>query len=214
MKRHYRYWTTLLGVVVLLLNLTSGIQAQAVGERAPGISTGFNLGLAWLNDNDLGTGLSGRAFVEYAPYIHEVALKLSLGFLYFKNDVTIGQGAFSATANNVEFSDLYLTGGLIYRLSRGNIVPFLTGNLGVYFYNQEEVLPVVGPIIEGQQVSSQYTIKTREGSDFGMNLGGGLEFFVSRRSSISVEMLVHFLFGEIDDQVLDLSAMFRFFPKK
>ena len=202
-----------LAVLVVLVGVTIGLQNIHADERAPGWSSGFNLGTAWLREDDLGTGFSGRVFLEYAPYVHEIALKLGIGYLRFEDNVTLGQGAFSSTAK-LTFSDLYFTGGLVYRFSRGNIVPFLTGNLGVYHYNKDEVSPAVGPILDGEQVSPQNTVKTLNGNDLGMNFGGGFEFFVGKRSSISVEMLVHLLFGEVDDEVLDVTAMFRFFPKK
>ena len=41
-------------------------------------------------DGELGAGFSGRAFVEYAPYIHEIGLKLSGGYLWFEDTETVG----------------------------------------------------------------------------------------------------------------------------
>lgn len=183
----------------------------AFAERGPGFSSGINVGIARFSDGDLGTGLSGRAFLEYAPYIHEIAVRLSGGYFRFKDDVTIGQGAFSSS-QELEFEDIYLTGGLIYRLTRGNIVPYLMANLGIYHYRKDDVSAATGPVIDGTQVSPFDSVEFHDGNDFGMNIGGGIEYFLTRSMSLSVEVLAHKVFGEVDSEILDVTMAFRFFP--
>jgi len=197
-------------LLAMIAAIPSGVLAS---ERAPGLSSGFNLGTGGVFSGDFGIGLSGRAFIEYAPYIHEIALKLTGGYLRFEDDVTIGIAPYTSK-QNVVFENAYLTGGVIYRFSRGKIVPFATGNLGVYRYYKDELFSTSGPIIDGQQVSPYNAVREREGYAFGLNAGGGVEFFTGRSSSISIEGLCHAIFGEADDQVWDISAMFRFFPGK
>ncbi len=189
------------------------VQIAAAQERTTGFSSGLSFGVARFSDGDLGTGLSGRVFLEYAPYIHEIALRLSGGYFRFEDDIEFGRSPFSSK-ENVVFEDLYATGGVIYRFSRGKIVPFLTANLGVYHYRKEDVSAAPGPIIGGVQVSPFDTVKLKTGNDFGFNLGGGIEYFMSGRTSLSLEMLMHSIHGEIDDQIFDLTVMFRFLPKK
>ncbi len=204
-----------LSVVVIVVGMTlalSGMQPILAGERSSGFSTGFNLGVARFSDGDMGTGFSGRAFLEYAPYIHEIALKLSGGYFRFQDEVTLGNGAFTSE-EDVIFEDFYLTGGLVYRLSRRRIVPFATLNLGAYYYHKEDVSSAVGPIIDGIQVSPFDTVDYKDGFDFGGNLGGGLEFFTSSTTSISMEALLHVILGEVDSKVFDFSVMFRYFPE-
>ncbi len=212
MKKIYQSSAVFVVVVGMILAL-SGIQTAFAGERTSGFSSGVNAGVVRFFDGDLGIGFSGRAFLEYAPYIHEIALRLTGGYFRFQDEITLGQGAFTSE-EDVVFEDFYLTGGLVYRFSRGKMVPFGTLNLGVYHYRKEDVSSAVGPVIIGTQVSPFDTVDFREGNDFGVNAGGGLEFFTSNTTSISMELLVHAIFGEVDNQVLDFTAMFRFFPEK
>jgi opacity protein-like surface antigen len=199
--------------LMVLVLATAAMSPVFAEERNTGFSSGVNVGVARFSDGDLGTGFSGRVFVEYAPYIHEIALRLSGGYLRFEDDVTLGQGAFSSS-EDVVFEDFYLTGGIIYRFSRGKIVPFVTANVGVYHYRKEDVSAAVGPVIDGVQVSPYDTVESLEGNDFGFNVGGGVEFFMNERTSISVEMLLHSITGEVDSEIFDVTAMFRFFPHK
>jgi hypothetical protein len=212
MKKQSWNRTVLIVCGILVLMITSAQRCLAE-ERDTGFSSGVNIGVARFFDGDLGTGFSGRVFLEYAPYIHEIALKLSGGYFRFVDEVVLGYGAFQSE-EEVIFEDLYLTGGVVYRFSRGKTVPFATANLGVYRYQMEEVNPAPGPVISGIQVSPYDTVDYKEGYDLGVNLGGGVEFFISKTTSISMELLAHKIFGEVDDAILEFTAMFRFFPRK
>jgi hypothetical protein len=199
--------------VCIVLNIfwASIVLAQ---ERKTGFSSGLNLGVARFSDGDLGTGFSARAFLEYAPYISEIALRLSGGYLRFKGIVKLGSGALSSE-ENVTFEDFYATAGLIYRFSRGTRVPFVTANLGIYHYKKEEVSPAAGAIIDGVQMSPYDVVTPLEGNDFGFNVGGGIEyFFKDSKTSLSLEMLLHSIQGEVNSEIFDLTLMFRFLPKK
>ena len=197
-------------IIVLTAMVVSSFQPASAEDRTK-FSSGVSIGAARFSDGDLGIGFSGRAFLEYAPYIPEIALRLSAGYLRFDDEVTLGQGAFSST-EDVVFEDIYVTGGLVYRFTRGKIVPFVTVNAGIYHYRKEDVSPAVGPVIDGEQVSPFDTVDSKNGNDFGMNVGGGVEFFLSKNTSLSMELLGHAIFGEVDSQIFDLTAVFRFFP--
>ena len=200
-------------VLLVMIVLITGIGAQIVAaqERITGFSKGLNLGIARVSDDDFGIGLSGRGFLEYAPYIHEIGLRLSGGYFRFQNKVTLGRRPFTSE-QEITFESFYATGGAIYRYSRGRIVPFLTANLGVYRYWKEEVSPASGPIIGGIQLSTYDQVETKDGNAFGFNIGGGLEYFMNSKTSMSLEMLIHSVHGEVDEQVYDLTIMFRFLP--
>ncbi|GAK59029.1 hypothetical protein U27_06005 [Candidatus Vecturithrix granuli] len=199
------------GVIIVLTAVVVGSLQSASAEYSTKFSSGVSVGAARFSDGDMGIGFSGRAFLEYAPYIPEIALRLSAGYLRFQDEVKLGQGAFSST-EDVIFEDIYVTGGLVYRLTRGNIVPFVTANAGIYHYRKEDVSAAAGPVIDGVQVSPFDTIDSKDGNDFGVNAGGGVEFFLSKNTSLSVELLGHVIFGEVDSQIFDLTAVFRFFP--
>ena len=202
------------GLNLLHVIFTQRVAAQVVEpERTTGISEGFSLGLARCTDGDFGTGFSGRGFVEFAPFIHEIGLRLSVGYLRFEDTVELGYLPFSST-KELTFESFYLTGGAIYRFSRGKIVPFLTGNVGVYHAQKEQVAPAPGIIIDGVQMSPYNTVKLVDEYDFGFNVGGGIEYFMSGNTSLSVETLAHSILGNINNEIFDVMVMFRFFPKK
>ena len=196
---------------VIGLMAMGNVQTPMAEERKPGWSTGGNFGPGWFLDGYLSTGFSGRAFVEYAPYIPEIGVKLTGGYLRFVDNMTVGKGTFTST-EEVVYDDWYVTGGMVYRFSRGKVVPFVTGNLGVYRYRKEKVEAGLGPIVDGERTSPYNIVKMHDGYAFGLNGGGGLEFFVGERTSLSVESVAHFTFGGENDQIIDITAMFRFLP--
>ena len=138
MEHLYRVKSCVLAVMIAGGVMIGMIHPGWAEERGPGWSSGFTFGPARFFDGYLGTGFSGRAFVEYAPYIHEIGLKLTGGYFRFQDTVETGKAGISSS-QDLTFQSFYLTGGIVYRLSRGNIVPFLAGNLGVYSYNKEDV---------------------------------------------------------------------------
>lgn len=207
-----RMWRDVVGLGIILL-FSVNIASVSAAEYNKKWSSGVNFGGARFTDGDLGTGLSARAFLEYAPYIPEIALKLSGGYLRFSDKVKVGYGTFSTT-EKVSFEDMYLTGGIVYRLSRNKTVPFATANIGVYHYRMDEVLPGLGPVVDGTQRSPYAIVKFRDGYDLGVNVGGGVEFFITNQMSLSIETLVHFIRGKVDDEIIDCTAMFRFFPQQ
>lgn len=212
MKKKGLCWSVLLlvsmGIVIMI-----GTPHVCASERGPGWSGGFGLGTAWFLDGYLSTGFSGNIFFEYAPYIHEIGVRFTGGYLRFSDTVNVGRGSFTSR-EEVNYDNWFLTGGLVYRFSRTNVVPYVLGNLGVYRYHKEDVNPGVGPIIDGEQVSPYNTIVKNQGYAFGLNGGVGLEFFMSQTASISLQSLVYAIFGSGSDQIIDVTLMFRFFPEK
>lgn len=199
-----------LGLALLSLFVTRSIAGQ---ERIPGFSTGLTLGAATISDDDFGLGMTARAFAEYAPFIHEIAMRLSVGYLRFGDYVEIGERPFNSR-EHILLEDTYGALGVVYRFSRGRFVPFATANLGLYRYEKEDVYPAAGPVIDGTQYSPFNAIRQRTGTDFGVNLGGGVEYFFDETLSMSVEVLVHSIQGEVNSEVLDLAVSFRFLPQK
>lgn len=203
----------IVGVLLIVFVLINAwVPDVLAGERYPGFSNGVTVGAARFFDGDLGIGLSGRVFLEYAPYIHEIGLRLTGGYLHFADTITIGTPPFSSK-EDVIVDDMYATAGIIYRFSRGKFVPFLTGGLGLYRYHKEDVYPAPGPIIGGVQASITDVVKEKKGNDFGFNLGGGIEYFMNNRTSLSLEMLMHSIYGEMNSEIFDITVVFRFLPQ-
>ncbi|PID55960.1 hypothetical protein CSB45_13480 [candidate division KSB3 bacterium] len=199
-------------VLCLVIFASVGLARElAAEEQTTGWSKGVNLGSAWCLDGYLATGLSGRVFVEYAPYIPEIGVKITGGYLRFVDDVTAGKGLFRASEEAV-YDNWYLTGGMVYRFSRAKVVPFVTGNVGIYRYRKEKIHAGVGPIIDGERGSPYTVVTMHEGYAFGINGGGGIEVFLGQKTSLSLESIVHCSFGGESDQIVDLTAMLRFLP--
>src|SRR5262245_5972922 len=73
---------------------------------------------------------------------------------------------------------IVLDGNLVYNFEHGVWHPYLTGGVGMYHYRFNE----------GSTTSSD--------TKAGFNLGGGVEYFLSRRDTVSGEVLSHIVPGE------------------
>lgn len=73
---------------------------------------------------------------------------------------------------------LVLDGNLVYNFEHGVWHPYLTGGVGMYHYRFNE----------GSTTSSD--------TKAGFNLGGGVEFFLSRHDTVTGEVLSHIVPGE------------------
>jgi hypothetical protein len=107
----------------------------------------------------------------------------------------------------------YGTLGVVYRFTRGHLVPFATANVGAYRYTKEDVFPSGGPVIDGERQSPYNIVHQTSGTDFGGNIGGGIEYFMGDDVSMSAEVLLHSIWGEVSSEVLDVTVTFRFLPQ-
>ena len=73
---------------------------------------------------------------------------------------------------------LHVAGNIVYRWETGASHPYVTGGAGVYRYAVERV------------VSSRSTVRASQ-THAGLNVGGGFEFFETRRSAVTAEVLYH-----------------------
>lgn len=73
-----------------------------------------------------------------------------------------------------------LDGNLVYNFEGGKVHPYVTGGIGMYHYR----------LNEGSTLGSD----TKAGFD----LGGGAEYFLTRRDTITGEVLVHIVPGDIN----------------
>jgi hypothetical protein len=67
-------------------------------------------------------------------------------------------------------------------------------------------------VINGTQQSPFNVVYENSGVDFGINAGGGLEYFMGDDISMSFEVLLHGITGEVSSGVVDFSVSFRFLP--
>jgi opacity protein-like surface antigen len=194
----------LIALVILSFSLFSITYAQETARSR--VSGGFNLGIARFLDNvdDLGTGFSIRGYGEYI-LVPNISLLFMGGYIEFDEDVSLGSGTTFATTEPVRFDEAYVTGGLKVRfVPRGKFTPFVMGSVGVYNGHKEDVTPITTGIAD--------TTKTIESNDFGFNVGGGVEYFVSKRVSLAFEVLFHFTEGDIDEELVDFVGGLRYAP--
>ena len=121
MRNNCKRLKSIVLLVTIVVVTGMGTQLVAAQERTTGFSKGFSFGVARLSDGDFGVGFSGRAFLEYAPYVHEIAFRLLGGYLRFQDTVKLGYRPFDSE-EELSFESFYATGGMIYRYSRGKIV--------------------------------------------------------------------------------------------
>jgi outer membrane protein with beta-barrel domain len=77
-------------------------------------------------------------------------------------------------------SPVYLDGNVVYNWEGGILHPFVTGGAGLYFYRSS---------IDGARNMTD--------TKPGLNFGGGIEFFLDRRTTITGEALFHAV-SEVD----------------
>jgi hypothetical protein len=93
--------------------------------------------------------------------------------------------SFSGTA-----SPLRVTGNVVYNWEGGKWHPFATAGAGLYRYR----------FVEDNRVSAD--------NELGANFGGGVEFFFSRRDTLTGEVLIHVVPGRTDSLLADYDPRF------
>ena len=154
-------------VVVALSVLLIGATQASAQRRAPSTgmwALGGSIGGSVPSDPSLSNGLEFAGNVE--TYVTpRVSIRGQLGGAW--SDI-VGRG-FTGTINPV-----FVDGNIVYNWEGGVWHPFVTGGVGIYHYRS---------LLDGAGNGSD----TRPGVD----LGGGVEYFYSRRGTITFETLYH-----------------------
>jgi len=143
-------------------------------------AVGVSVGFAIPTSDDLKTGLSVAMNLE-RYFTPRVSVRGQLGAAWMDY-----QGhSFEGTEKPVSF-----TGNVVYNWEGGKIHPYATGGLGYYHF--------------------RYTENDIDSSDnhFGGNLGGGFDYFISRRDAITGEVLVHLISGIAEGQLATHDATY------
>jgi len=154
-------------VLSCALVLVIGVSPAAAQRRAPAAdmwAVGGSIGPTTPADASLDNGvdLVGNAEWYATP---RVSVRGQLGGARW--DV-IGRG-FSGRVN-----PLYVDGNVVYNWEGGVIHPYVTGGLGVYRFGSS-----VGLVPEATD------------THLGVDGGGGVEYFVTRRTAVTAELLFH-----------------------
>lgn len=153
------------------------------GGRVP--DTGMTAVGGWIgvsvpDDASFKKGLEGAGTIE--SYVTpRVSVRGELGVTSW--DIT-GRG-FTGSVKPV-----FVTGNVVYNWEGGAVHPYVTAGIGLYHYN--------------------FDIVAAPGSDnkFGANLGGGVELFFTRRSTIVGDALYHAVSNPTHSPVADLDPRF------
>jgi len=179
-----------IGAVMMISFLTTPANAQtrpaprrAQADRVPDtgmMAIGLSAGLAIPTADDLETGFSvGLNLERY--FTPRVSVRGQLGAAW----MDLHGHSFEGTEKPLSF-----TGNLVYNWEGGAIHPYATGGLGYYHF--------------------RYTDSDIDGSDnhFGGNLGGGIEYFFTRRDTITAEALVHLVSGRAEGPLASHDATY------
>lgn len=159
---------TVATLAVLAIGATASAQARRGEERgpvpAPGmVALGGSFGAAPPIDSSFTTGVALAANAE--GYLsRRVSLRAQLSGAWW--DIT-GRG-FTGTVQPVA-----IDGNVVYNFEGGRIHPFVTGGIGLYHYRFAET-PTHGSA-------------DKPGAD----VGGGVEYFVHRHTTLTGEILFH-----------------------
>jgi hypothetical protein len=150
--------------LALALSLSFDITHAAAQQRAPAKdmwAVGGSIGVSVPTDSSLDHGFDISGNIE--RYLTpRVSVRGQVGSAWW--DI-VGR-RFTGTVNPI-----FLDGNLVYNWEGGKWHPYVTGGVGLYHYRSDESL----------------------GSDtkFGGNVGGGIEYFYTRRSTVTGEGLYH-----------------------
>ena len=154
-------------IVALGLSLSVDVSRAAAQRRAPAKdmwAVGGSIGASVPTDPSLDNGLDVSGNIE--RYLtSRVSVRGQVGSAWW--DI-VGRH-FTGTINPV-----FLDGNLVYNWEGGKWHPYVTGGVGLYHYRSRETLAPNG---------SDTTV--------GGDVGGGIEYFFTRRSTITGEGLYH-----------------------
>jgi len=156
--------------MILLATAAATASAQ---QRVPDrgmFAIGLDVGFAIPHDDLLETGLFTSVSGEY--YVTpRVSLKARFGGAWFETDDDIGL--------EEEVSPMHLTGSLVYNWEHGKIHPYASAGAGWYRYRFR---------VNDESAGTD--------SKFGVSLGGGAEYFLSRSDTIVGDVTFHVISGD------------------
>jgi opacity protein-like surface antigen len=149
-------------------------QASPVPDKRM-FAIGLSLGVAFPNEDFLENGWVLTAGGEYY-FAPRVSARGNLSGAWHD----IFGHSFDGTVK-----PLAINGNLVYNWEHGKWHPYATGGFGIYHYRFEE-----------SNIDSSET-KT------GLDLGGGIEYFFTRHDTLTGELLVHIVPGDLDSALTE-----------
>jgi len=166
------YWSVKKTVSVTMILLATAATASAQ-RRVPDrgmCAIGVDFGFAIPHDDLLGTGIFTSVSGEY--YVTpRVSLKARFGGAWFETDDDIGL--------EEKVSPMHFTGSVVYNWERGKIHPYATAGAGWYRYRFR---------LNDEDAGTD--------SKFGVSLGGGAEYFLTRHDTLVGDVTFHVISGD------------------
>lgn len=167
-------WSVRKVVSVSIILLSTAAATASAQRRVPDrgmFAIGLDAGFAVPHDDLLEPGLFTSVSGEY--YVTpRVSLKARFGGAWFETDDDIGF--------EEKVSPMHLTGSVVYNWERGKIHPYATAGAGWYRYRFR---------VNDESAGTD--------SKFGVSLGGGAEYFLSRRDTIVGDVTFHVISGDV-----------------
>jgi opacity protein-like surface antigen len=167
---------TAVGALLLVTVLASPAWAQTRVPDEGMYTIGLNVGFAKPTEDGLNTGLNlGASFERY--FTPRVSIRGQLSGAWFEDDVF----------EDTTISPMAFTGNVVYNWERGAWHPYATAGIGMYRFRLSDDL--LDDVFDDAD-----TTETR----FGVNLGGGIEYFFTRRDTLLGEIQYHAIPGDMD----------------
>jgi len=161
-------------VLLSMLSATTTLAAHKASQapKAGDMAVSANLGFASAfedNFNGLEPAFTGTFEYYSTP---RVSWRGLLGFTSFEAD----------SPSDAEVDFMFVNGNVSYNWEGGWVHPFVTGGLGFYSKDASSSLP-----------------SDIDGTELGVNFGGGLDWFLGERWALKFEGTVHGVAGEEPD---------------
>ena len=161
-------------VLLSLLSATTALAAHKPSQapKAGDMAVSANLGFATAfedNFNNLDPAFTGTFEYYSTP---RVSWRGLLGFTSFEAD----------SPSDAEVDFMFVNGNVVYNWEGGWVHPFITGGLGFYSKDASPSLP-----------------SDIDGTELGLNFGGGLDWFLGESWALKFEGTVHGVAGEEPD---------------
>jgi hypothetical protein len=169
---------------LMLVSLPAAAQRRAAGPvPARGMTAvGVSIGAAMPGDDRLDSGLLLAVNAE-SYFTRRVSLRGQLIGAWWGFDERPGRSDYGVRP-------VAFTGNVVYNWEGGVVHPYATAGLGVYSFR----------FTESDTDSHDTTV--------GLDLGGGLEYFIHRRDTLTLEVLFHPLVGDVHSRFSSYTPWF------
>lgn len=164
---------TTVAVLLLVSALARPAWAQTRVPDEGMYTIGLNVGFANPQEDALNSGLNlGASFERY--FTPRVSIRGQLLGAWFEDDIF----------EDTTVSPMAFTGNAVYNWERGAWHPYATAGVGLYRFRLSD------EFIDDDDLDTE--------SRFGINLGGGIEYFFTRRDTFTSELQFHLIPGDFD----------------